>query len=502
MTAGSHDLGTPSTNIVPLSVGVTVILWPSILLFSFAWSKRKHSLFSKRGLAPFISALFLLLNPFCGLILTGILDSPCILVAAFFFAANTFPTCIFLERTLSVYVNCLLMDKMKDLARENFGYEIAGSNRNSQAPIFKDSLVRLLLRYSEFFRAKKSSQYGSQQHSEVNLSKSLIFSLLVSTFVVFVDTGIFLAFAIPTGNVATTAYSIGCERCITNGVKFTVVLIAFLSVFRLFVASRLRSYEENLHLSREFRLQSSLTILFLPIVLWCTFFTESAFEIFGTAFMSVCWFVVVPLSCPIIMSGTLGLVSTLIILENRQRKKLSTSFSSSSLHSVNQLEGNSKQDRSIGTHILARLLKNHDFCVLYESFLCREFSLENLLAYRAAERYFEELKDETKIRTAQKIFDDFCDDKALMAVNISAEHREDLRKLLVEIKSEGNESENGADMASLDFAVQTIQEDVFQLMWMDSFRRFKRTKEFEKFKAYSNSEPTTAINVQAVAVSS
>jgi hypothetical protein len=127
------------------------------------------------------------------------------------------------------------------------------------------------------------------------------------------------------------------------------------------------------------------------------------------------------------------------------------------------------------------VLENQDAFEAFDKFLLKELSTENLHCWKAIEVLNEsflkgdEKGNENLWKNAFKIYELFCAVNANLPVNISSFESQRLHKIFASGKS--YDPETFADMMN---ALSGVQKELYILMSMDSFRRFKRTPEFKQ----------------------
>jgi len=122
------------------------------------------------------------------------------------------------------------------------------------------------------------------------------------------------------------------------------------------------------------------------------------------------------------------------------------------------------------------ILKDSEGIELFQKFLQREWSVENLLFWKAAEEYrskFDARTAEESMLLAKKMFAEFVTPDAPLCVNLPYKIRMDITQKV-----------DGMEPITRDF-FSSAQEEIFNLMLKDSFRRFvfRDDTGYKEFKA-------------------
>jgi hypothetical protein len=86
------------------------------------------------------------------------------------------------------------------------------------------------------------------------------------------------------------------------------------------------------------------------------------------------------------------------------------------------------------------MLDEQKFLVSFEKFLIKEFSLENLMAYKAIQAFEDEDDSGKALELAERIYREFCRPDSQMEVNISWDLREKIGAFFKEKPSCGDPS--------------------------------------------------------------
>jgi hypothetical protein len=100
------------------------------------------------------------------------------------------------------------------------------------------------------------------------------------------------------------------------------------------------------------------------------------------------------------------------------------------------------------------------------------------MAYKAIQAFEDEDDSGKALELAERIYREFCRPDSQMEVNISWDLREKIGAFFKEKPSCGDPS-----LAEAKSLLQTIKAELFQLMFIDTFRRFKQSAEFQEFKS-------------------
>jgi hypothetical protein len=135
------------------------------------------------------------------------------------------------------------------------------------------------------------------------------------------------------------------------------------------------------------------------------------------------------------------------------------------------------------TEKLRQILSTEDGFTAFEKFLVKELSTENLHCWKAVEvlraRYLETdpSGNEGLWKNAQRIYDLFGHEKATVPVNISSQARLRLEGLFAD-----GCKYDPAVFPDIIKALSAVQDELYLLMSMDSFRRFRRSEEYKILK--------------------
>ena len=135
----------------------------------------------------------------------------------------------------------------------------------------------------------------------------------------------------------------------------------------------------------------------------------------------------------------------------------------------------------------------------FRDFLAEEFSVENLLLWQRIQDYKERFASgastEGRKNAAMQIYDLFCTDNEFLSANISGMVRRELEKSL---KLEPNGANFDEILASKSFGDEdispkvfdSVEQEIFKLMYQDSYGRFVR-----RVRAKSTNAPATTVEL-------
>lgn len=530
-------------------------LIPSLLLLPAFIKHRNHHLFVKRGPAPLIYYLCLLFTQISQYF-SALMDSICAAGSITLLAGLTLSTCIFLDRTLSLYVLFLTNEQSRDNAKSLFGVRMSKGSLHTRSSLFepfninlKDSLIQALLTRYKLFKPPKDfdPQRDSYLHPRM-FPKSCWLAILGGICIVLLIIGFYVHQALHLEALFLPLYSNECMFSIRVPYVVALVFLVIISIVRIIVAVRARKFVENLYMLQELRIISAILVAAIPVLIFCAF--QSSVILLGENFIRliVCF---AGILCTSLSFGSIGFVLYKIRIEARYQNHSSSdgALGGSNSKSLSEMipsgiptasitldrcDGDSKSRPILSTsHGLKKILQNRDLCVFFESFLSKEFSLENLLLLRVIESYFM-LKESfnylpelltQKYQWGSKIYSEFCLQNSMMAANISAQRIKALRKSLDMaqhiVAMLGNAQEPRApsspevehppiqrtasippvsrsDISNVDStnddqvkmlvkmidgALGDIEMDMYDLLWLDSYTRFKYSEEYADYKS-------------------
>jgi hypothetical protein len=117
------------------------------------------------------------------------------------------------------------------------------------------------------------------------------------------------------------------------------------------------------------------------------------------------------------------------------------------------------------------VLSDPEGSTLFEKFLEREWSVENIVFWKAAARFradFEKLPD--KIIVAKQIYGEYIIETAPLCVNIAYPVRQKIKNVMIPFASADPSDAEKEKVDSVLF--QAAEEEIFNLMLKDSYRRF------------------------------
>jgi hypothetical protein len=118
---------------------------------------------------------------------------------------------------------------------------------------------------------------------------------------------------------------------------------------------------------------------------------------------------------------------------------------------------------------------NLETCKIFEEFLTKEFSIENLLCFKAIRNLDNDIvnrviSEQAALSNCRKVSRAFCGPDCRLPVNVPS-------KTAVKVSDICSTENIGLEQAMT--ALKEMQQDVLNLMKNDSFIRFKNEKEFE-----------------------
>jgi hypothetical protein len=398
---------------------------------------------------------------------TIMFNAPCFV--PFFLAVfgNFLAVSSFLERTIRLYFQFNICQQACQFAEEQFGLLEKESPKSSD---------------SKFFRWLLRNRAGILKDSPFAIPKLIVFAYS------FIATGAIMAayFSRLQENKAVPMSNLNCQSASAEVYRVVIAMVLINSFFRLFLVRMMKFMEDSLGIKRELRmlgLNGLVGGLFASVFV---FWPNTAESVRFSSFWYLMYFV----------SNAMGMgVAHFICIFNlfsstrsfnKRFLSLKSSFSTdvtTSAHSQIQEDGPTATEENINVRStigIEIVLENPEASKMFEEFLRKEFSVENLLCYRAVQTLDSGLNQnrisqEEARKICKKIIQEFSGSNCRLPVNISS----DTSDLLWTIS---NQEEASMPLEETLKALHRMQKEVLELMIHDSFRRFKTEEGFKSIQ--------------------
>jgi hypothetical protein len=435
----------------------------NVLTMLHFWTHRKAPIVANRGLWSCL--LFAAGITIASLCESGSLafDLPCWISPLVNFVSQTFAIVFIVERYVLVYVSFAVTQEVKSFVGMRFkngGTEITGVTSNHSK-----GLRKWMYDHRKYFR-----------HGLLTPSKlaGLVAAVLASP--IFIVIG-FLGY--PDAMYKPTS-SKECFEATYYQWLIQVLGMGVPGVATIFYAwKELRKVEENFMIIRDLKLMAVLGGMMLA-----TFVCNLLPPVYA--------FGIAPLTLPfsILASASVWVICASFWFHNPflgKHSDQSINTSSAMVSSSNDLTLKPiEQLKKI-------LLDNGEEFAHFESFLCREFSVENAYFWKTVE-HLKRVNDLGKFKTeAEKLYKHFICNDGEFSLNLSDENQSKAVRFFEDHKDALADDEYKEQCLS---ALSHAEEEIFELMLTDSFRRFKR---YNAHLAATVTKKAAAVDVVTVA---
>jgi hypothetical protein len=447
---------------VTLGIQIPVALYSIIMLPYQIWLlyKERNTAFVKyRG---FWNCVFTQIGNFCmtfGVSITTLFNAPCWVFNVFCIFGGLLASFSVLEKAFLLHVHHTVAKMTKDVVR----------NDGPKSWYFRH---RTKLLNPSPFSMTKMMVFGA--------TSLLLIPALVFTFGVYHD---------------QMSYSWYTEECLGAGVNMVIVLTVLLGISNApmgIIMKKLKDVEENYLMMYE--LNATQPILGIAAVAGILYVSiPNVRQLYKRPVLFQY------LLCSLIAQIVGTFSSVVVLFKNRRLHR----ESNSSHHSArNLMLKNNEQATTVeikvsgpdtpgsdgrpsspsspthnkGSDKMRQILADEKGFAAFEKFLVKELSTENLHCWKAIEvlreRYQEtgEAGSEGLWKNAMKIYDLFCHPNAAVPVNISSQSISHLKQLFPD-----GCKYDPTSFPDIFKALTGVQQELFILMNMDSFRRFKRS---------------------------
>jgi hypothetical protein len=412
----------------------------------------------------------------------------------------------FVERSVLLYFCFIIAQKAEDLANEEFGLAVtpaAGAEKTSK--------------WTEYLLAKR--KYFSYKLGFFNPVRIVAMTIsLILSFVGIIDLLIFYK-----DSVTLNWWSMECQRGALGGFKPVLICIYFVAILRVYVTIKIRKSKENFGIQTELKLMSLTIAGIAGYLTYAIFWTDQAMATLSDfVLISYLPFAVILPQIAIFISFGLVLVHINTIINKRKRARSVSDLSQSQIMTVAAIQedeagsksGTVSKTRTASVGVASvqfkllpafqRVLEDPELCSLFQQFLTKEWSVENILFWRAvksmnahvglslmkAESTPNRIEDdvgaeaealmnfEVKWNFGRKIFKEFCLPDSRLSVNIPHTHRVRLQALFNREDSSITDEQKPHLLEELQDALRASQREIMSLMQNDSFKRFKNTPEY------------------------
>jgi hypothetical protein len=410
-----------------------------------------------------------IMTAWCASQWTILFDVPCFIPIVLAVFGNMLQAASFMERTLRLYFQLCICNQACEFAEENFG---------------NDSDEQRKSKNSRFFQWLLLNRASILKDSPFAIPKLIVFAFALVT-----TSGIMANFFSRIKDLSMAPMSnLYCQEITIQEYRIVIGVLLVNGVLRITFSRLMKQMEDSLGIKRELRMLGLNSLVFGSICGVYVFWPDASASVRLPTYWYLMYFV----------SNTIGIGSAHLIciftLFSRTRsfnnklvlKHIFSAEVTTSSHSPIQDEAvmADPQEEKKGHHAkqkstggIEMILNNPESCKLFEEFLRKEFSVENLLCYKAVQSLEMGLAQnkislEEGRKMCKKIVQEFSGPSCRLPVNISYETSSKLSKIAAQ-------EESGIQMEDAMKTLRQMQKEVLVLMTNDSFRRFKSEEEFK-----------------------
>jgi hypothetical protein len=501
------DLGYSSHPIARWIFTLWILLHIPVTIFQSwsIWKKRSHKFIQVRGIGTHFWS-FGLTNAllYVGLVILSS-NPPCLLSTSLFEFCLICLCLISLEKRAVIYLMVMSARTAQDVVYKELGInsEAEGRMRSTgfsekEVRVEKSTCLTCYLGLTDLaYSAVHNNRKQLLDSRAKGISKLKVIGLVIASVIISITIGIYYAVAKEAASV-----SVWTDVCMTNGfvsARLCIVILATVLVFASIVLIRIRDYDDNFCLRREGRI--ILTCIGVPCV------SAFAVSIAPQAFFAVenmmfyYWILLILLPVEVaIYTQSFLLVKWMDhdtkMQEEEERSKKDESFYSERKVRLKRINSGLVEETD---EYFELALKDDRLIIVFERYLVREFSVENMLLYRAAKNLQDKMSQTSVDRNSSTVDfvakvdrrkKDFCafyevffTTESRLEVNVSAPTKAELLKVYETIQNlEPSPLEWEIRQNEMAEAVEHVRDEIFQLMKKDSFSRFKTTQEFKEWK--------------------
>lgn len=437
-----------------------------------------------------------LLIVFLGACISGAFDLDCIVPATMIFPAYTFSILCVLERLIAIYAAFAANHEARSHVQRHF--KIHNNGISFRASSHRDSIQNIGSNSSPSSpRPRKESKalegdlekqtrklffHNRQLCHDGRFSASKVIAVLFASIIAASFVGFF---ATRHRSVLHMSFSTNeCQVALRDLWRFVMILSFCSAVFIVVIAVKMRKIKENFFILHELRNMSVLAITLLSTLLtWYLIGPTSSnllqgwYLFFGFGIIEFAFW---------ISNG--DIIRNAILEERRAVVTHATSGTSLAAlqpprQSVNSVRGNTGgPDSEVPVHLrLQGILRDPSNYAVFESFLIKDFSVENAHFWKAVESYKNHVHQGMPLDQMKSIgkmlYQEFISPSGKLCINVSFGTRTQLTNLFEKHDEMDDSFEYKA--ISLDL-LERAQKEVFTLMLKDSFPRYLRSEDYGK----------------------
>jgi hypothetical protein len=411
-------------------------------------------------------------------------DAPCYVTFGVGLLGHMLSASSFLERTLRLYLQFCICQQASHFAGRNF---VASEDRE------------LTQSGTKFYQWALLNRGRILKDSPFALPKLIVYAFCVVSFSVIMS--IFQRTL--QDNVVAPMSSLQCQVGSLEVFRIVVIVIIVSSVLRLIFVRLMKYMEDSIGVKQELKVLGLNNLIAGTLCAIMVFWPNLE----EAARLPYYWYFVyfIP-TCGCVFLAHCYSIWNLFSQTRRFNAKLLSHFNSNFTHEINTSAHSAISPPSeSGTGIHERkpsegaqakvgieiLLENPEACALFEEFLQKEFSIENLLCYKAILNLQEGIErklmsDEGALNLCRRISQEFCGPNCRLPVNVSFKTMSKVAAI--------STTEN----ISLEEAMTSLRKmklEVLNLMKHDSFLRFKNDPGFRAAQKilHSKDEPLTSL---------
>eukprot|EP00475_Leptophrys_vorax_P004579 TRINITY_DN12735_c0_g2_i1.p1 TRINITY_DN12735_c0_g2~~TRINITY_DN12735_c0_g2_i1.p1 ORF type:complete len:480 (+),score=108.20 TRINITY_DN12735_c0_g2_i1:52-1491(+) len=455
------------TETASIVLAAVVLLLSAVQIIWF-WRRRANLIIRARGAwSVFMTALGLMLVVLASGVLGGGLNLQCIIPASVLYLGVAIASVFLLERYVYLYIcYAVLASHGKVLASA----EIVSDNNNPH--VLEAQIHELQDEIHSGFERKLAIYFLKHRLTFEQFRWPKILALAIALGFTAGAIVLFVSITPDSSNF----YDALCQESIS---KAFVVLLGCLypsAIFRIFLHFKFRRVRESYFIKQELNSTACFLLWLLAYSTVASLAFSSLNDSFTGSYIGITYLIhgiTLPFALVICSVGVV------LVRIYARRLGLKNAYGNGQI----ALESNVQIEATPAVLTLNVLLSDAEMCQVYQQFLTKEFSVENLLLWKAIEvfRWKYQTIDHQDLSmaraTALKMYRAFCSPNARLQVNISAERQRAVEEFF---NSEQIQSAEDEEFVRECVRMYTeLQQDIYDLMKEDSFKRFLKSEEFD-----------------------
>jgi hypothetical protein len=440
-----------STQVTLFAVFSSVFLISTAVQFYFLWRNNRHKIVRVRGIPSILICALGIIFILLSCLVLPLFNSPCVSVSFFGILGTAVTLAFTIERCVLIVGQFKIVMEAKELASDLNGRknDLLDLNQKSR-----------FLRHRKFF------------HNGLISWTKFVASLLALALSLPVLLYVYLTH--PVEWVFAPFYTEQCQHVIIDSFKGVAISCTFGSMFVGMISKHLIAVQENFHFKQEMLYQA-----IIGSIIGGYYFMYAFIPNFPAC-------IGMPITITfLVVGGILSMFSffTLVgYLSVKVHEEDTFSFKKNAKLVAVEIEEARNYSQK-----LTVILKNEKSLQLFEVFLCKEFSVENLFFWKAVESLKQRvshglLSEAEVLQESKRIYEAFCSTSAQLNINISSDTRSLLINTLDETKQELAEKLEPAQLVKRCLeGFGKAQREIFVLLSNDSLRRFLRSSEYQNF---------------------